>query len=82
MRTTVNIDDNLLASAKRRAAARNLTLGEFVEEAVRQELIRESAARAPISLPVFTRGTGMRPGIDGSSNRALFDALDADGAQK
>lgn len=81
MRTTVNIDDNLLAMAKRRAAARNLTLGEYVEEAVRHELIGESARRAPISLPVFTRGTGMRPGVDGS-NRGLFDALDASGEHK
>ena len=78
MRTTVNLDENLLALAKRRAAARNLTLGEFVEQAVRRELISEVASRAPISLPIFTRGTGIRPGIDGSSNRALFDALDDD----
>ncbi|MEV1128934.1 hypothetical protein [Agromyces sp. NPDC049794] len=78
MRTTVNIDDQLLGQAKRRAAARNLTLGEYVEEAVRHELLRESAKRAHVSLPVFTRGTGMRAGIE-PSNRGLFDALDADG---
>ena len=78
MRTTVNIDDQLLVQAKRCAAARNLTLGEYVEEAVRHELLRESAKRTQISLPVFTRGTGMRAGIE-ASNRGLFDALDADG---
>lgn len=78
MRTTVNIDDQLLAQAKRRAAARNLTLGEYVEEAVRHELLSESAKRVPISLPVFTRGTGMRPGIE-ATNRGLYDALDANG---
>lgn len=79
MRTTVNIDDDLLAFAKRRAAARGLTLGEFVEEAVRRELLSESAQRTPISLPVFRGGTGLRPGIDPSSNRSLYDALDEDG---
>ncbi|WP_136707570.1 hypothetical protein [Agromyces sp. H66] len=78
MRTTVNIDEHLLVQAKRRAAARNLTLGEYVEEAVRHELLRDSARRAPISLPTFTRGTGMRAGIE-ASNRGLFDALDANG---
>lgn len=78
MRTTVNIDDRLLAVAKRRAAERRLTLGEFVEEAVRRELVREIGQRAPVSLPVFSRGTGLRPGVDGS-NRGLYDALDASG---
>lgn len=78
MRTTISIDDQLLAQAKRRAAARDLTLGEFFEQAVRRELISETARRAPISLPVFTRGTGMRPGVE-ASNRGLFDALDENG---
>ena len=64
MRTTVNIDDDLLARAKRRAAARALTLGEFVEEAVRRELMRENPASTRVSLPVFTRGTGLRPGVE------------------
>ncbi|WP_022888871.1 hypothetical protein [Agromyces italicus] len=78
MRTTLNIDERLLAVAKRRAAERHLTLGEFVEEAVRRELVSEIGRSAPVSLPVFTRGTGMRPGVDGS-NRGLYDALDASG---
>ena len=79
MRTTLSIEDALLARAKKRAAKRGQTLGQYVESAVRRDLVTpESAASAP-DLPTFRRGTGMRPGLDASSNRALYDALDATG---
>jgi hypothetical protein len=76
MRTTVSISDELLAAAKRRARERGQTLGEVVEAALRRELAAgaESADRPPV--PVFEGGTGPRPGIDLSSNRALHEALD------
>lgn len=79
MRTTLSIDDALLQRAKAKAAQRGQTLGQYVEEAVRRDLVappRDSPVRP---LPSFTRGTGLRPGIDPSSNRALHDALDASG---
>ncbi len=79
MRTTVAIDDKLLHAAKLRARQRGLTLGEYVEDSLRRNLVEREAAPAGPPIPVFTRGTGMRPGIDASSNRALFDALDASG---
>jgi uncharacterized protein YggE len=76
MRTTVAIDDELLASARRRARQRALTLGQLIESALRRELAadRTSSDRPPI--PVFRTGTGPRPGLDLSSNRALAEALD------
>jgi len=79
MRTTVSIEDALLERAKKRAAQRGQTLGQYVESAVRRDLVSEAAPRNTPQLPLFTRGTGMRPGLDPSSNRALFDALDASG---
>ena len=79
MRTTISIDDALLARARKRAAERGQTLGQFVESAVRRDLVAEGTSRDAPILPVFTRGTGMRAGLDPSSNRALFDALDASG---
>lgn len=79
MRTTLSIEDALLARAKKRAARRGQTLGQYVESAVRRDLlIPEGRGPAP-ALPTFTRGTGMRPGIDPSSNRAIYDVLDASG---
>jgi hypothetical protein len=77
MRTTVNIDDRLLQTAKDLAAARNQTLGSVVEDALRRELSRERPTAGP-ALPVFRGGNGPRPGIDLRSNRVLEDFFAAD----
>ena len=79
MRTTLSIEKALLERAKKRAAQRGQTLGQYVEDAVRRDLIAPEPTTIVPTLPVFTRGTGMRPGLDPSSNRALYDALDASG---
>lgn len=76
MRTTVTIDDELLALAKRRASERGETLGSFVEEALRRELAAVTAERPRVTLPVFQGDTGPRPGIDLTSNAAILEAMD------
>lgn len=78
MRTTVSIDDELLAAAKRRARQRSETLGQVIEAALRRELSGTHDVGEAPRIPVFTRGTGPRPGIDLTSNRALHEALDDD----
>lgn len=77
MRTTISIDDRVLAKAKERAHAHHLTLGAYIEKAVRRDLVadRETAEQVP-TFPVFTRGTGVAPGVDVTTNRGLYDALD------
>ena len=76
MRTTVTIHDELLKSAKLRARERGLTLGGLIEAALQRELaVRdEPAQRVPI--PVFRGGNGLMPGVDITSNRALYELLD------
>jgi hypothetical protein len=76
MRTTVSISDELLTAAKRRARERGQTLGEVVDAALRRELNQTVSAGARPAVPVFSGGTGPRPGIDLTSNRALHEALD------
>ena len=76
MRTTVSISDELLAAAKRRARERGQTLGEVVDAALRRELHRPNDPQERPAVPVFRGGTGPRPGIDLTSNRALHEALD------
>lgn len=78
MRTTVSVDDQLLAAARRRARLRGETLGQVLEAALRRELAAEDDAGTAVPIPVFTGGTGPRPGIDLTSNRALHEALDED----
>lgn len=75
MRTTLAIDDHLLAAAKERAHRRGQTLGQLVEDALRRELgAADQHERQPV--PVLTGGTGPRAGLDLSSNRSLLEALD------
>lgn len=77
MRTTVALDDNILLAAKRRAREQGVTLGRVIEDALRVALARDRRAERP-AVPVFRGGTGVRPGLDVTSNRALLEALDAD----
>lgn len=77
MRTTVALPEQLLKMAKRSARARGLTLGGLVEAALRRELARHTGpTSSPPEVPIFRGGTGVRPGIDVTSNRALVEALD------
>lgn len=76
MRTTLSISDELLLAAKRRARERGQTLGQLVDEALQHELSEERAGEEAPPVPVFQGGTGPRPGIDLSSNRAMLEALD------
>jgi hypothetical protein len=76
MRTTVSITDELLAAAKRRARELGVSLGEVIDAALRRELaVRDDASERPV-IPVFDGGSGPRPGLDLTSNRALYEALD------
>lgn len=81
MKTTLNIDDKLLAEAKSRAAQERSTLTRLIEEGLALRLRPAEAGakqvRPPV-IPVFTRGGGLLPGIDGTSNRSMLDAADAD----
>jgi hypothetical protein len=76
MRTTVSISDDLLAAARHRARERGQTLGEVVEAALRRELSDAEPRGERPDVPVFRGGSGPRPGIDLTSNRALLEALD------
>ena len=76
MRTTVAIDDELLAAAKRRARERGESLGQILETALRRELASPEELEDGPPVPVFTGGTGPRPGVDLTSNRALHETLD------
>lgn len=80
VRTTVTVDDYLLAAARRRARARGQTLGQVIDGALRRELA-EPAPSEPVAVPVFREGDGPLPGVDLRSNRALREVLDrgADG---
>lgn len=78
MRTTIRIQDELYHRAKSRAAATGQSVGEFIEDAVRDALSNPPERRSDVpDLPVYG-GSGVMPGVDLSSNAALLDVLDED----
>jgi hypothetical protein len=75
MRTTLAVDDHLLAAAKDRARERGQSLGQIVEDALRRELA-EPTGGEPFEVPVFRGGDGPVVGVDLTSNRAVREVLD------
>jgi plasmid stability protein len=76
MRTTIKIDDGLLAEAKARAAASGRTLNSVVEDALREALARRpQTGRGQIELPTF-KGGRLLPGVDLDDSAALLDLME------
>ena len=81
MRTTVDLPDELLTQARRRAADEGTTLTALLADGLRLRLTRRvppASARRP--LPTSPNGGGMQPWIDPGSNASLLDAADDDSA--
>ena len=75
MRTTVNIDAELLAAAKELAARTRRSLGAVVDDALRLLLAERPTDRGPVRLPVFG-GSGLQPGVDLEDKDALAELLE------
>ncbi len=77
MRTTVRLNDRLMADVKRLAHESGLTLTAVIEGSLRETLARRRrpAKRARVRLPTF-RGDGVRPGVNLDNAAALLDLMD------
>jgi hypothetical protein len=76
MRTTIRIDDQLLAEAKQLAVRTGRTLTAVVEDALREVLNRQRRPdRRAVELTTFG-GNGPRPGVDLDDSAALLDLMD------
>ena len=80
MRTTIRVDDSLLAEAKVVAARSGRTLTAVIEEALRESLGRRRSLSASvrIELPTYT-GRGLQPGVDLDDSAALTDLMERGG---
>lgn len=77
MKTTLDLRDELLARAKALAAKERTSLTRIIEESLLLRVRRRRAVRGKLAeLPVSARKGGLRAGVDGTSNRSLFDAAD------
>jgi hypothetical protein len=80
MKTTLNINDSLLADAKALAAQQQTSLTRLIEEGLQLRL-RSSHTATNISkrkIPVFKGRGGLVAGLNPSSNKAMLDAADDD----
>ena len=76
MKTTLNLNDQVLHRAKGQAAQDGVTLTKFVEDALREKLMAERHRRPAFKLRMRTvRGHGP-PRVDISDRDALYDVID------
>ncbi|MGC9333110.1 MAG: CopG family ribbon-helix-helix protein [Anaerolineae bacterium] len=80
MRTTIRLDDDLLAEIKQIAARTDRTLTSVIEDALREMLARQQKAeeRAPVRLTTV-RGSGLQPGVDLDDSAALLSLMEESG---
>lgn len=75
MRTTINIDDQLLMYAKLQATQQGCTLKQIVEDALREFFSRHGMDRDPVKLETVS-GAGLKPGVNLDDGHSLNDIMD------
>jgi len=77
MRTTIRLDENLLAEAKQRAARTGTTLTAVIEQALRESFGRrdERRAKRQVKLPAWGEGWVL-PGVDLNDSASLLDRME------
>jgi Arc/MetJ family transcription regulator len=73
MKTTLNIDDTVMAQLKREAARQGRTMSELVETALRMLLKQRPSRRKLPALPSFRSGGHL---VDVGDRDALYDAME------
>ena len=76
MKTTLNLNDQVLRRSKDYASRHGITLTAFVEDALRAKLMAPTRPEKPFKLVLKTvRGSGP-PNVDVSDRDALYDVID------
>ena len=80
MKTTLDINDSLLANAKALAARQRTSLTRLIEEGLQLRLrsAKLVGKAKKHRLPIFKGRGGLVAGLNSSSNKALLDAADDD----
>lgn len=76
MKTTLNLDDQILRRAKDRAARDGVTLTRFVENALHAQLMASRHKRPGFKLELITVKGNRPPNVDVSDRDALYDVID------
>ena len=75
MKTTLNIDETVMAQLRREAVRQNRTMSELVEAALRLLLHSRKEPRKK-KLPPLPRFHGGKPLVDIADRDALYDAME------
>jgi hypothetical protein len=80
MKTTLDLNDSLLANAKAFAAQQRTSLTRLIEEGLQLRLrsVPGAVKVARRKIPVFKGRGGLVPGLDGCSNKSLLEAAESD----
>ena len=73
MKTTLNIDNKVMADLKREAARQGRTMSELVESALRLLLRSQSRRQKIVALPTFRSGGAL---VDIADRDALYQAME------
>jgi Family of unknown function (DUF6364) len=73
MKTTLNIDDTVMAQLKREAARQGRTMSELVETALRNLFQRQKTSTEVSPLPTFMSGGSF---VDIGDRDALYQAME------
>ncbi len=78
MRTTIRIDEHLLAEAKRYAAESGRTLTSVFTDALREALSRRRKLVKPRRVRVRTvKGNGLQPGVNLDDTASLLELMES-----
>ena len=75
MRTTIDIDDQLLLYAKQQAIQQSCTLKQVLEDALRDFFSHQRLPHEPVRLETFS-GIGLKPGVNLDNSQSLNDVMD------
>lgn len=75
MKTTLNLDDQILKNAKEKAARDGITLTAFVEQALKSQLLQKAKGVRYDFKPKVITGT-RAPNVDISERDALYEVID------
>jgi hypothetical protein len=79
MRTTLDLDDELLRATKRLAAERGTTLTALLEEALRLLLANRSRRKPPFRLRLLIKKGTALPGFDLADRDSLYERMEGRG---
>ncbi|MDR0781689.1 MAG: DUF6364 family protein [Pseudomonadales bacterium] len=78
MKTTLDLNDALLAKAKVFAVQQQTTLTRLVEDGLKLRLEAPKTPTKRVHLPVYPGKGGLAPGVDSLSNKAMLEAIEHD----